>query len=224
MPKTCPQCQSEAADAATFCPSCGASLGASGRRERTATAATAGGASRSRCPGRSASPDRRSRPSSSTPPAGRWPTGSPASRRSFCSSGCFFLGSPIRHRHRRRLAQRSRQRLVARVDCTSPDPVASSIVAYLVLRAGWDELPISQKVPHLTVMMAATIVNAVLVLIAFIDKPGGWRSRLGFRRRPGAHRGARRARRRTRVPQIARARRCETWLRRRRPARPGQSR
>jgi hypothetical protein len=47
------------------------------------------------------------------------------------------------------------------------------IVAYLVLRAGWDRLPISQDVPHLTVMMVATIVNAVLVLIAFIDKPGG---------------------------------------------------
>jgi hypothetical protein len=47
------------------------------------------------------------------------------------------------------------------------------IVAYLVLRAGWDSLPISQDVPHLTVMMAATIVDAVLVLIAFIDKPGG---------------------------------------------------
>ena len=47
------------------------------------------------------------------------------------------------------------------------------IVAYLVLLAGWDRLPISQDVPHLTVMMIATIVNAVLVLIAFIDKPGG---------------------------------------------------
>jgi hypothetical protein len=47
------------------------------------------------------------------------------------------------------------------------------IVAYLVLRAGWDQLPISQEVPHLTVMMVATVVNAVLILIAFIDKPGG---------------------------------------------------
>jgi hypothetical protein len=47
------------------------------------------------------------------------------------------------------------------------------IVAYLALRAGWDKLPISQDVPHLTVMMVATIVNAVLILIAFIDKPGG---------------------------------------------------
>jgi hypothetical protein len=47
------------------------------------------------------------------------------------------------------------------------------IIAYLVLLAGWDKLPISQDVPHVTVMMIATIVNAVLVLIAFIDKPGG---------------------------------------------------
>ncbi len=47
------------------------------------------------------------------------------------------------------------------------------IVAYLVLHAGWDELPISANVPHLTVMMAATIVNLVLVFIGFIFKPGG---------------------------------------------------
>ena len=47
------------------------------------------------------------------------------------------------------------------------------IVAYLGLRAGWDELPVSANLPHLTVMLVATIVNLVLVFIAFIDKPGG---------------------------------------------------
>jgi hypothetical protein len=47
------------------------------------------------------------------------------------------------------------------------------IVAYLALRAGWDHLPVSANLPHLTVMLVATIVNLVLVLIAFIDKPGG---------------------------------------------------
>ena len=47
------------------------------------------------------------------------------------------------------------------------------IVAYLVLRAGWDELPISANIPHLTVMLVATIVNLVLVFIGFIFKPGG---------------------------------------------------
>ncbi len=45
------------------------------------------------------------------------------------------------------------------------------IVVYLVLRAGWDELPISQDVPHVTVMLVATIVNVVLIVIAFIFKP-----------------------------------------------------
>jgi hypothetical protein len=54
------------------------------------------------------------------------------------------------------------------------------IIAYLVLLAGWDKLPISQNVPHLTVMMVATLVNAVLVLIAFIDKPGGGGVGWGF--------------------------------------------
>jgi hypothetical protein len=51
--------------------------------------------------------------------------------------------------------------------------VSILLVAYLILRAGWERLPISQDVPHLTVMMVATIVNAVLVLITFIDKPSG---------------------------------------------------
>jgi hypothetical protein len=54
------------------------------------------------------------------------------------------------------------------------------LVAYLVLRAGWDKLPISQDVPHLTVMLVATVVNAVLTLIAFIDKPGGGGVGWGF--------------------------------------------
>ena len=54
------------------------------------------------------------------------------------------------------------------------------IVAYLVLRAGWEELPIGTKVPHLTAMMAATIVNLVLVVIAFLDKPGGGGVGWGF--------------------------------------------
>jgi hypothetical protein len=51
--------------------------------------------------------------------------------------------------------------------------VSIVLVAYLILRAGWDQLPIGQEVPHLTVMMAATLVNFGLVLITFIDKPSG---------------------------------------------------
>jgi len=49
-----------------------------------------------------------------------------------------------------------------------------AIIIYLALRAGWDEIPVSVKVPHLTVMMVATLVNLVLVIIGFIQKPGGY--------------------------------------------------
>jgi hypothetical protein len=58
--------------------------------------------------------------------------------------------------------------------------ISIAIIAYLVLIAGWDKLPISQDIPHLTVMLSATIVNAVLTLIAFIDKPGGSATGWGF--------------------------------------------
>jgi hypothetical protein len=47
------------------------------------------------------------------------------------------------------------------------------IVAYLVLRAGWDPLPGGINLPHLATMMVATLVNLVIVFIAFISKPGG---------------------------------------------------
>ncbi len=47
------------------------------------------------------------------------------------------------------------------------------IEAYLVLRAGWDELPINQGLSHFAVMTVATLVNALLALIAFFDKPAG---------------------------------------------------
>ena len=52
--------------------------------------------------------------------------------------------------------------------------VCIAIVAYLIVKAGWDTVPISGfAIPHLTLMMVATVVNFVLVLIAFIDKPSG---------------------------------------------------
>jgi hypothetical protein len=47
------------------------------------------------------------------------------------------------------------------------------IIAYLVLRAGWEELPGGINLPHLTTMLAATLVNLVIVFLAFIFKPGG---------------------------------------------------
>jgi len=48
-----------------------------------------------------------------------------------------------------------------------------AIIAYLAYRAGWDDVPLTKKVPHLTLMLVATTVNLVLTVIAFIEKPGG---------------------------------------------------
>jgi hypothetical protein len=170
MAKTCPQCQSEAADAATFCPSCGASL---------APAAAAGGAP--------------------PPPAGA-PAGSPASVAG--SSVPPFRFDAARWTLADRIAGIAT--LVLFISLFLPWFTVSFgfasgsvnglwhgwmyltlilcivIIAYLVLLAGWEKLPISQDVPHLTVMMVATIINAVLVLIAFIDKPGGGGVGWGF--------------------------------------------
>ncbi len=51
--------------------------------------------------------------------------------------------------------------------------ICVAIVVYLALRAGWDRLPISRDVPHVTVMMVATIVNLVLTFFAVVFKPSG---------------------------------------------------
>ncbi len=174
MPKTCPQCQSEAADAATFCPSCGASL---------ARAATAGAPPPppTGVPAGSAAPSA----GSTLPPyrfdAARW---SMADRIAGIATivlfVCLFLpwftytagflGASVSFSVNGLWHGWMYISLILDI----------LIVAYLVLRAGWDRLPISQDVPHVTVMMVATIVNAVLVLIAFIDKPGGGGVGWGF--------------------------------------------
>lgn len=165
MPKTCPQCQGEAADAATFCPSCGASLAPAAATSAPPPAGTApGGAAPST--------------SSTLPPyrfdAARW---SMADRIAGIATIVLFISlflpwftytagfAGISVSFSVNGLWHGWMYLSLILDIL--------IVAYLVLRAGWDRLPISQEVPHLTVMMVATIVNAVLVLIAFIDKPGG---------------------------------------------------
>ena len=51
--------------------------------------------------------------------------------------------------------------------------ICIAIIVYLVLRSGWDRLPIDQEIPHVTVMTAATVANLVFVFLAFIFKPSG---------------------------------------------------
>ncbi len=183
MPKTCPQCQSEAPDDANNCTNCGASLAAG---PAAAQAAPAMGAPAAAC--RRAARSTRSVPAFKFE-AARW---SRADRIAGIATIVLFIS------------------LFLPWYTVSLGFVSGSvnglwhgwmyitlilsivIVAYLVLRAGWDRLPIDQEIPHVTAMMIATIVNLVLVVIAFIDKPGGGGVGWGFGAIPRAHRGDRR--------------------------------
>ena len=171
MPKTCPQCQNVAADDAGSCPSCGASLSA------TATEAAPGVSSPA--PATAPPAPAGAAPSASAMPAfkfdaARW---SLADRIAGVATVVLFIalflpwytvsGSVLGYSFGGSVNGLWHGWMYLSLILTVV------IVAYLVLRAGWDKLPISQDVPHLTVMMVGTIVNAVLVLIAFIDKPGG---------------------------------------------------
>jgi hypothetical protein len=178
MPKTCPQCQSETADDANHCPNCGAALSPAAAAASAAAPAPAGAGAGA--------------PSQAAPAAGM-----PAQPAAGSSVPAFRFDLS-----RLTLADRIAgvATVVLFISLFLPwytgsykvDGIGGSssvdglwhgwmylslilciaIVVYLVVKAAWDEVPISGfRVPHLTLMMVATIVNFVLVLIAFIDKP-----------------------------------------------------
>ena len=170
MPKTCPQCQSEAADVAAFCPNCGAALGGT-----TAAPSSPPPPPPAGDPAGTQVPPAVATGGSSRPAykfdAGRWSLADwiagIASIVLFISLflswfGVSVIGISV---------------TVSGVSAHGFLYIVMIIcileVAYLVLRAGWDKLPVDVKLPHLTVMLIATVVNVVLVFIAFIDKPGG---------------------------------------------------
>ena len=49
--------------------------------------------------------------------------------------------------------------------------VCLALLAYLAAVAGWDDMPFGANLPRTTVMLAATLVNLVLVVVAFLFKP-----------------------------------------------------
>ena len=48
------------------------------------------------------------------------------------------------------------------------------LVAYLAARAGWDRLPVRLPVAHAPLLLVLSVVQLVLVLIAFFSKPTGF--------------------------------------------------
>ena len=169
MPQTCPQCQSQVADDAGTCPSCGSALSASSTATQAAPPVSAPAPAPAAAPATAA-------PSGSSIPAykfdvARW---SLADRIAGVATIVLFIS----------LFLSWFGITVIGITVTASGVSAHGYlyivmiicileIAYLVLRAGWDELPISANLPHLTVMMVATIVNLVLVFIGFIFKPGG---------------------------------------------------
>jgi hypothetical protein len=178
MPKTCPQCQTETSDDTNFCPACGAALSPGAAPPGPAQSAPVGGA-----PGQSAP----------AAPAGAGGTTAAASGGSSFPPYAFDLAKL----HVADLIAAVASFIlmislflswfgitVIGIHLTASGTSAHgwlwivfiiclAILAYLVCVAGWGNLPFAPQVPHLTVMVAATVVNLVLVFIAFIDKPGG---------------------------------------------------
>jgi hypothetical protein len=51
--------------------------------------------------------------------------------------------------------------------------VSFGVVVYLVARVGWQDLPAQLPFAHAPMLFVATTVDLVLVVIAFLLKPGG---------------------------------------------------
>jgi hypothetical protein len=171
MPKTCPQCQNVTTDDANHCPSCGATL----NPEQEAQAVPMAG------PATAAGGPAPAATGGSNVPAFRFDLNrlTLADRIAGIATIVLFIALffPWYTATYKGIGGISAS--------TSVDGlwhgwmylsliICIAIVAYLIVKAGWDAVPISGfSVPHLTLMMVATVVNLVLVLIAFIDKPSG---------------------------------------------------
>jgi hypothetical protein len=167
MPKTCPQCQTQTADDANHCPSCGAALNAGAA---SAQAAPAAGMPPHAAPAGAAASTGSSLPPFAFDLAKLNLADKIAAVASFVLLISLFLswfGITVIGIHLTASGTSAHGFLwIVFIICLA-------IIAYLVCVAGWGNLPFAPQIPHLTAMIAATAVNLVLVFIAFIDKPGG---------------------------------------------------
>jgi hypothetical protein len=59
--------------------------------------------------------------------------------------------------------------------------VSLALLFYLIARAGWEQLPIKLPVSDTVLLLGATALNLLLVVIGFLDKPGGYTNGVGWR-------------------------------------------
>jgi hypothetical protein len=193
MPKTCPQCQRETTDDANHCPNCGAALNA----DATTAPATGGPATG----GPAAGGPAQATPAQAAPATGVPPQTAPSGPAAASGGLPPFAFDVAKLNLADRIAAVASFVLLVSlflswfgitiigVHLTASGISAHgwlwivfvlclAILAYLVCIAGWGNLPFAPQVPHLTAMIAVTLVNLVLVLIAFFDQPGvsgvGW--------------------------------------------------
>ena len=187
MPKYCSQCQTESSDEAAFCPQCGGSLAVAASPQTFN-------------PGAQAPPPPAGSPA---PPPGAYvpPAGSPAPPPG-AAYPAPTGGTPSYSFNVARWSTADRITGIASlvlfislflpwfsvnfgfgiVTASGLDShgylylvlfVSIAILVYLFARAGWDKLPISASVAHAPVMLVATLLNLVIVALAFLLKPGG---------------------------------------------------
>ncbi len=171
MPKTCPQCQSEATDDATACPSCGASLGVAGAASATATT-TAPAVSAPAPP--AAAPAAASTGGGSSLPAYKFDLNRLTLADKIAAVASFVLLISLFlswFTVSVGFASGSASGVSAHGYLYVVFIICLLILAYMACLAGWGNLPFAPQVPHLTAMMVATIVNLVIVFIGFIFKP-----------------------------------------------------
>ena len=51
--------------------------------------------------------------------------------------------------------------------------ISLAIIAYLIARAGFTEMPFKLPLAEEQLLLIGTVINAVLTVLAFLDKPGG---------------------------------------------------
>jgi hypothetical protein len=51
--------------------------------------------------------------------------------------------------------------------------LALVLIAYLLLRSGWDDFPVNLPIGHEPLLLVGTGLQFILVLIGFLDKPAG---------------------------------------------------
>ena len=199
MPKTCPSCQMQASDQAGFCPQCGASLAA------TVPDAGQAAAAPPPPPPPPAAPLPPPPSGSAPPPPPPPPTGAGATAPTAGAPTSFTFRPEHWSREDRITGIASIVLFISLflpwfgVTFTTLSGTASGLtshgylyivmvivilqVLYLAARAVWDQMPTGVSAQHRMIMLVSSLVNLVLVLLAFVFKPGpgsvhaaiGWR-------------------------------------------------